>query len=122
MPARVVIPPRLRHSHLANGTHEVQVEVADAAGNTIRSAVETVTVQNDGAPNGSRASRLAVLSGKIAKASRTTPLRRLVDFGQKVSLAGRLTDSAGAPIPERRSLSKRRSTGRARRGSGSARC
>jgi hypothetical protein len=81
-----------------NGAHEVRVEVADAAGNVTRSEARTAIIHNDGAANGFGASRLAVLSGAIRKASRTSPLRRLVDFGQRVDLAGKLTDANGAPI------------------------
>jgi hypothetical protein len=83
---------------LGNGAHDVQVEVADAAGNTTRTPSRPVVIRNDGAANGALATRLAVLSGQIVKASRATPLRRLVNVGHKIDLTGRLTDASGVPI------------------------
>jgi hypothetical protein len=83
---------------IPNGPHAAQIEVSDAAGNVVRSASTTVAIQNDGPANGAPATRLAVLSGRIAGASRSAPLRRLVNLGQRITLTGRLTDPAGVPI------------------------
>src|SRR3954447_1943923 len=83
---------------IPNGPHAAQIEVSDAAGNVVRSAPATVSIQNDGPANGAGATRLAVLSGRIAKPPRSAPLRRLINLGQRITVPGGLTEPAGGPI------------------------
>ncbi len=109
-PYVAVVPCPLRSSFtleadtrsVSNGPHRFEVAVTDVGGNTTLSAPVTVTVQNDGAPNGVGATRLAGLTARFHGAKSSAPLRRTVGFGQPAWLQGRLADPSGRPIANAR--------------------
>ena len=78
---------------LARGTHTLEATAVDGAGN--RTAVARALTLT-AAPNGSGASDAAVLKAGFGRRGRRA--RPKVGFGRAVTLRGRLTDAAGAPI------------------------
>jgi hypothetical protein len=83
--------------NLANGTHSIQVWVADAAGNAARSDPHTIVTRNRSRPNGSGASSYARTRLWLPVNGRK-PMSRRVPFGTRAELAGMLMDEASRPI------------------------
>src|SRR3954469_7511598 len=95
---RSVFTVNLDTRAITNGSHRMHVLIEDVAGNTIASAPWTASVKNTGAANGSGATLLARLTGRLAGATKAAPLQRRVPFGHSIRLVGRLADPAGTPI------------------------
>ena len=91
----------LDSTSVANGTHHLLVSVTDAAGNAAPVLDRTVTIDNPpppgapGPPNGVNASAQASLAVRWT-GSRKAQL--VSGYGQAHVVAGRLTNSSGAPI------------------------
>ena len=97
-PPRSVFTVDLDTTAISNGAHRLRLLVEDVAGNTIASAPWTASVRNTGTANGSGATLLARLTGRLAGARSAAPLQRRIPFGRSIRLTGRLADPAGTPI------------------------
>jgi hypothetical protein len=104
-PALVNANVGLDTTAIANGTHQLEVSVTDAAGNAVKVLERTITVDNQpqpggsspqgGGPNGTHASAQATLTvgWKGAKGRRLSS-----GFGHAHTLVGQVTGVGGVPI------------------------
>ena len=112
-PRDAVFDVPLDTTDLANGDHQVELAVRDAAGNETRTAPITVTVDNpvhlsgasvesavpsawQGVPNGADAGRFVTLNAWFDGTARRRT--RTVKFDATASISGRLTTTSGMPI------------------------
>jgi hypothetical protein len=99
---------------IAEGEHQLKIEVEDAAGNTAVVYEHTITIQNHPTPltaslastlapvrgpaNGTPASESAVLTAHWNGESGKTASRLTSPYGRPHEIAGKLTNAAGVPI------------------------
>jgi hypothetical protein len=106
-------------AEIADGQHQLEVEVEDAAGNTAVVYEHAITIANDpaaalgvtapgasapvrGPTNGTPASENAILTaqwaGKSGKSGKESARRLTSAYGRSHEVAGKLTTTAGVPI------------------------
>ncbi len=99
---------------IAEGEHQLEIEVEDAAGNTSVVYEHTITIQNHPTPltaslastlapvrgpaNGTPASESAILTGQWKGESGKSASRLRSAYGRSHEITGKLTTAAGAPI------------------------
>ena len=99
---------------IANGQHQLKVEVEDAAGNTSVVYEHAITIANDpaavlgvtapvrGPANGTPASESAILTaqwkGKSGKSGKESANRLTSAYGRSHVVTGKLTNTSGTPI------------------------
>jgi hypothetical protein len=96
-PADATATVALDTAALDNGRHHIQTALVDAAGNRTLSNPVDVVVTNAKEPNGAGASRIARLTARFPSAG-SNRTERVVGFGKRGVVVGRLVNGAGAPI------------------------